>query len=73
MLLLWPCWWGAALATPLGSFPDLTLLGLFSVGNNVVRIVCPCHPILILPAVSEYHRSLSIRRRIFDANSRLHH
>lgn len=36
-LLLWPCWWGVALATPAGTGPDLGLLALFAVGTVVMR------------------------------------
>eukprot|EP00002_Diphylleia_rotans_P031606 TRINITY_DN6568_c0_g2_i2.p1 TRINITY_DN6568_c0_g2~~TRINITY_DN6568_c0_g2_i2.p1 ORF type:complete len:372 (-),score=56.23 TRINITY_DN6568_c0_g2_i2:188-1303(-) len=32
LLLLWPCWWGVALATPQGRLPDPFLLGAFGVG-----------------------------------------
>lgn len=34
-LLLVPCWWGAALATP--GWPDPVLIGLFAVGAVVMR------------------------------------
>ena len=36
-LLLWPCWWGIALATPQGEYPDYMLLGLFAFGAFVMR------------------------------------
>jgi len=36
-LLLWPCWWGIALAMPEGAFPDYRLLGLFAIGALVMR------------------------------------
>jgi 4-hydroxybenzoate polyprenyltransferase len=34
-LLMLPCWWGVALATP--SFPDLGMLALFALGALVMR------------------------------------
>jgi hypothetical protein len=38
MLLLWPCFWSTALAAqPLGSLPDIKLLGLFATGSFVMR------------------------------------
>jgi hypothetical protein len=37
MLLLWPCWWSIALATPAGTLPDLKMLGLFGVGAFAMR------------------------------------
>lgn len=37
MLLLWPCLWSTALAAPHGSFPDFTLLALFSTGSFIMR------------------------------------
>jgi len=38
MLLLWPCFWSTALAAqPLGSLPDLQLLGLFATGSFIMR------------------------------------
>jgi hypothetical protein len=37
MLLLWPCWWSIALATPAGMLPDLKMLGLFGVGAFAMR------------------------------------
>ena len=36
-LLMWPCWWGAALATPPGEVPALWLLMLFAIGAIVMR------------------------------------
>ena len=36
-LLLHPCLWSTALATPLGTFPDLTLCTLFGIGAFVMR------------------------------------
>ena len=36
-LLLWPCAWSIALAAPLGTWPDLGTLALFSVGAIVMR------------------------------------
>jgi len=36
-LLLWPCWWGIAVATPEGAFPDFRLLVLFALGALVMR------------------------------------
>ena len=35
-LLLWPCWWGLALAAA-GTWPDPWLLALFGVGSVVMR------------------------------------
>ena len=35
-LLLWPCWWGLALAAA-GTWPDPWLLALFGVGSLVMR------------------------------------
>jgi len=37
VLLLWPCFWSTALATPAGSFPDPPLLALFGTGAFVMR------------------------------------
>ena len=37
MLLLWPCMWSAALAAPMGCFPDPVLLAKFVVGAVVMR------------------------------------
>ena len=34
-LLMWPCWWAVALASP--GWPDWTLLGLFAAGAVVMR------------------------------------
>lgn len=36
-LLLWPCFWSTALATPAGHLPDPHLLSLFAVGAFVMR------------------------------------
>ena len=36
-LLMWPCWWGTALATPAGQMPDLWMLVLFALGAIVMR------------------------------------
>lgn len=36
-LLLFPCWWSAALATPAGSLPDARIMLLFAVGAVVMR------------------------------------
>jgi 4-hydroxybenzoate polyprenyltransferase len=36
-LLLWPCWWSIALATPEGSWPDWRLLALFGIGAVAMR------------------------------------
>ena len=36
-LLLWPCWWGVALAAPQGTYPDFRLLGLFALGAFAMR------------------------------------
>jgi 4-hydroxybenzoate polyprenyltransferase len=37
MLLFWPCCWGVALATPLGSLPDFLLMGKFLLGAFIMR------------------------------------
>ena len=37
LLLLWPCCWSTALAAPLGSLPDVLLMGKFAVGALVMR------------------------------------
>jgi 4-hydroxybenzoate polyprenyltransferase len=37
MLLFWPCCWGVALATPLGSLPDFLLMGKFLAGAFIMR------------------------------------
>ncbi len=34
-LLMWPCWWAVAMASP--GWPDWTLLGLFAAGAVVMR------------------------------------
>lgn len=39
LLLTYPCWWGAALATPMGSFPDPLLLAVFATSAFVMRSV----------------------------------
>ena len=36
-LLLWPCWWGVALAAPQGTYPDFRLLALFALGAFAMR------------------------------------
>ena len=36
-LLLWPCGWSLALATPAGSLPDPALLAVFGLGALVMR------------------------------------
>eukprot|EP00002_Diphylleia_rotans_P041042 TRINITY_DN9884_c0_g1_i1.p1 TRINITY_DN9884_c0_g1~~TRINITY_DN9884_c0_g1_i1.p1 ORF type:complete len:381 (+),score=75.34 TRINITY_DN9884_c0_g1_i1:75-1217(+) len=36
-LLLWPCLWSTAIATPIGQMPDFYLMGLFSIGAVVMR------------------------------------
>ena len=36
-LLLWPCYWSTALATPAGALPDVSLLALFGVGAFTMR------------------------------------
>lgn len=36
-LLLWPCWWSLALATPEGSTPNLWYLALFAIGAFFMR------------------------------------
>jgi 4-hydroxybenzoate polyprenyltransferase len=36
-LLLWPCWWSIALATPPGVLPDLKLMALFGIGAVIMR------------------------------------
>lgn len=37
LLLLWPCCWSVALAAPLGSLPDVILMGQFALGAFVMR------------------------------------
>ncbi|CAM9418118.1 unnamed protein product, partial [Sphacelaria rigidula] len=37
LLLLYPCWWGSALATPMGSFPNPSLLAIFATSAFVMR------------------------------------
>lgn len=37
MLLLWPCWWSIALATPMGQLPSLVVLTKFSLGALLMR------------------------------------
>ena len=37
LLLLWPCFWGTSLATPIGSFPDILLMSKFAIGALVMR------------------------------------
>lgn len=37
MLLLWPCVWSVALATPMGQLPSLLLLSKFAFGSFVMR------------------------------------
>ena len=41
-LLLWPCCWGAALAAPIGSFPDPWLMTKFAIGAFVMRGAGTC-------------------------------
>ena len=36
-LLLWPCFWGISMATPMGSYPEFTLLVLFTIGAFAMR------------------------------------
>jgi 4-hydroxybenzoate polyprenyltransferase len=36
-LLLWPCWWSIALATPEGQWPDWHMLVLFAIGALAMR------------------------------------
>jgi 4-hydroxybenzoate polyprenyltransferase len=36
-LLLWPCGWSLALATPAGCLPDPALLAVFGLGAFVMR------------------------------------
>jgi 4-hydroxybenzoate polyprenyltransferase len=36
-LLLFPCWWSIALATPRGAWPDAKLIVLFAIGAVVMR------------------------------------
>lgn len=36
-LLLWPCWWSAAMATPAGHAPAAATLALFAAGALVMR------------------------------------
>lgn len=36
-LLMWPCWWGTAMATPVGALPDPKLLALFGTGALIMR------------------------------------
>lgn len=37
MLLMWPCVWSVALATPMGQLPSLILLSKFAIGAFVMR------------------------------------
>ena len=37
MLLLWPCCWSIALATPMGQLPSLAILAKFSLGALLMR------------------------------------
>lgn len=37
MLLLWPCIWGVALASPQYSIPSIALIGKFAIGAFVMR------------------------------------
>ncbi len=37
VLLMWPCIWGVALATPAGGLPDILLMSKFVVGSFVMR------------------------------------
>ena len=37
ILLFWPCCWGVALATPVGTLPDLMLMAKFGAGAFVMR------------------------------------
>lgn len=39
LLLLFPCWWGIALAAPMHTLPDLKLMALFATGAVVMRYV----------------------------------
>ncbi|TDH68849.1 hypothetical protein CCR75_001421 [Bremia lactucae] len=36
-MLLWPCFWSIAMATPAGHMPDLKLLSLFATGAFIMR------------------------------------
>lgn len=36
-LLLWPGWWGIALAAPAGGLPDASMLALFALGTVAMR------------------------------------
>ncbi|MHB1060211.1 MAG: UbiA family prenyltransferase, partial [Rhodanobacter sp.] len=36
-LLLFPCWWSIALASPKGALPDARLIVLFAIGALVMR------------------------------------
>lgn len=37
MLLMWPCIWSVALATPMGQLPSLIMLSKFALGSFVMR------------------------------------
>ncbi|CAM9762464.1 unnamed protein product [Ectocarpus fasciculatus] len=37
LLLLFPCWWGVALAAPLGTLPDAKLMAKFAIGSFLLR------------------------------------
>jgi UbiA prenyltransferase family len=37
LLLLWPCFWSAALAAPIGSFPEILTMVKFATGAFVMR------------------------------------
>jgi 4-hydroxybenzoate polyprenyltransferase len=64
MLLLWPCWWSIALATPAGMLPDLKMLGLFGVGAFAMRSA-GCIINDLWDKVSSYARSTSRKMYCF--------
>ncbi|CAN0549060.1 unnamed protein product [Ectocarpus sp. 12 AP-2014] len=37
LLLMFPCWWGLALAAPMGTLPDAKLMTKFAMGSFLLR------------------------------------
>jgi len=37
ILLLWPCWWSIALASDVGSIPDISMMATFATGAVIMR------------------------------------